>query len=107
MCLSIYETADGKIQLMKGQPIGTTNRADMVFQKKYIGCLWVSLRIEISLLNYLSAILFWGQGLRLRRCCSHEIQRSLMILGLQRYIYNRLGVFCQGGDQFVESQSIE
>ena len=30
-----------------------------------------------------------------------------MILGLQRYIYNRLGVFCQGGDQFVESQSIE
>jgi len=62
MCLSIYETADGKIQLMKGQPLGTTNRADMVFQKKYIGCLWVSLRIEISLLNYISAIFFWGSG---------------------------------------------
>ena len=48
MCLSIYETADGKIQLMKGQPIGTTNRADMVFQKKYIGRLWVCLRMLIG-----------------------------------------------------------
>ena len=63
MCLSIYETADGKIQLMEDQPIGKkTNGADMVFQKKYIGYLWVSLRIEISLLNYISAIFFWGSG---------------------------------------------
>ena len=39
-----------------------TNGADMVFQKKYIGYLWVSLRIEISLLNYISTFFFWGSG---------------------------------------------
>jgi len=48
MCLSIYKTADGKIQFMEDQLIRIANRADMVFQKKYIGRLWVCLRMLIG-----------------------------------------------------------
>ena len=32
---------------------GPADRADMVFQKKYIGCLWVCLRMLIGRINSL------------------------------------------------------
>jgi hypothetical protein len=45
MCLSIYETADGKIQLMEDQPIG----------KKPMEPIWCFRKNILAVYGYLSA----------------------------------------------------